>query len=67
MSLKGEFAHFTCDEPGARASFEYPFDLPIEMMKHPLFKLKYCANNPDTECSYTCIWIVEGDRPPFFR
>ena len=31
MDLRGEFPKFICNDPGLRATYEYEFDLPIEM------------------------------------
>src|SRR5436305_15264045 len=41
MSLSGEYPKFACNEPGARATWQYNFDLPIEMSTFPTFTLKY--------------------------
>src|SRR5882724_1196340 len=43
MNLSGEYPKFTCNEPGARATWQYNFDLPIEMTTFPTFTLKYRA------------------------
>jgi hypothetical protein len=60
MSLSGEYPKFTCNDPGARATWQYNFDLPIEMTTFPTFTLKYRARNIDTKNTLTCIWINEG-------
>src|SRR5262252_315146 len=48
MDMRGEYPKFSSAEPGARASFEYRFDLPFEMTQYPIFTLKYRARNIDT-------------------
>ncbi len=60
MKLSGEFAKFTCNEPGARGTFATDFELPIEMTTYPMMTLRYRANNIDIKNTLTCIWIVEG-------
>jgi hypothetical protein len=66
MDLRGEFPRFSTNEPGARETFDYTFDLPIEMTQYPMFTLKYRARNIDTNNTWTCIWITEGDNNAIF-
>lgn len=66
MNLRGEYPRFTCNQPGMRATFNYDFDLPIEMTRYPTFTLKYRAKNVDTNNTLTCIWIDEGQRNAIF-
>ena len=60
--LSGEFPKFTCNQGSSRAIFEYDFQLPIEMTQFPTFVLKYRGQNIDTNNSWTCVWIKEGER-----
>src|SRR3954447_10078721 len=66
MKLTGEHATFTCDDAGSRATYQYNFELPIEMTKYPTFTLRYRARNIDTNNTLTSVWINEGEKPAIF-